>query len=179
MRKHQHERIFLNVDDIDSYFENWQWRSSQELILNLSYDSSKRFRVKSFLSEFRQLLGVAGVRRRVDVNFVDETQFGDPNFERLRVGCKLLDIELRPEYTQVNEKSNPLRLKAHAAFLAAHVPHIETALNGAWKEATSGVLSFPGTYFAACAFLGKCDAWNLEIITLMRLNTQILFIREI
>ncbi|KAJ3929794.1 MAG: hypothetical protein NXY57DRAFT_1015101 [Lentinula lateritia] len=162
LRKHQHERIFLNVDDIDSYFENWQWRSSQELILNLSYDSSKRFRVKSFLSEFRQLLGVAGVRRRVDVNFVDETQFGDPNFERLRVGCKLLDIELRPEYTQVNEKSNPLRLKAHAAFLAAHVPHIETALNGAWKEATSGVLSFPGTYFAACAFLDLVYTGDLK-----------------
>ncbi|KAJ3864304.1 hypothetical protein EV359DRAFT_81555 [Lentinula novae-zelandiae] len=162
LRKHQHERIFLNVDDIDSYFENWQWRSSQELILNLSYDSSKRFRVKSFLSEFRQLLGVAGVRRRVDVNFVDETQFGDPNFERLRVGGKLLDIELRPEYTQVNEKSNPLRLKAHAAFLAAHVPHIETALNGAWKEATSGVLSFPGTYFAACAFLDLVYTGDLK-----------------
>ncbi|KAF8828428.1 hypothetical protein HHX47_DHR4000917 [Lentinula edodes] len=162
LRKHQHERIFLNVDDIDSYFENWQWRSSQELILNLSYDSSKRFRVKSFLSEFRRLLGVAGVRRRVDVNFVDETQFGDPNFERLRAGGKLLDIELRPEYTQENEKSNPLRLKAHAAFLAAHVPHIETALNGVWKEATSGVLSFPGTYFAACAFLDLVYTGDLK-----------------
>ncbi|KAJ4466248.1 hypothetical protein J3R30DRAFT_3588632 [Lentinula aciculospora] len=153
LKKHQDEQIFLNVHSINAYSEAWEWRSANELILDLYYDSQKCFRVQSFLSEFRELLVSAGVRKRVDVTFADETRFGDPKFEKLRVSRKLLNIKLRPEYSQEDEILDPERLKAHAVFLAANVPHFEEALTGGWNEETSDQFPFPGTYFGACAFL--------------------------
>ncbi|KAJ3984365.1 hypothetical protein F5890DRAFT_1474609 [Lentinula detonsa] len=154
LRKHKSEKIFLNIDNIDSISEVWEWRSADELILDLLYDSQKCFRVRSFLYDYRNLLTGAGVRERVDVTLVDETHFGDPNFDRLRKGKKLLDIELRPEFVGEDGMVEDLsRLKAHAAFLAANVAHIEEALTGGWNEGKTGSLSFPGTFFAACAFL--------------------------
>lgn len=155
LKRCQNDKIFLNVDNIEDKHEPWQWCSSQELVLNLSYDSQKCFKIASFLLEFQELLVTAGVRRRVDVTHEDESQFGDSRFERLRARGKLLDIELQPEYPQGDEIVDTSQLKAHGAFLAAHIPHIEEALSGGWNEAESRIFSFPGTYFGACAFLGK------------------------
>ncbi|KAF5382259.1 hypothetical protein D9757_008956 [Collybiopsis confluens] len=158
LQGHQHESIFLNVDDIDDNNEQWRWNSAQELVLNLKYDSGRFFVIQAFLYQFRSLLLVAGVRERTDVTVANEAVLGDQDFQRLRVRGALLDIELRPEHEHRQDDElmgirwTPSRLKAHAAYLAAHVPHIQDALTG-WKEGTSRVLEFPGTYFGACAFL--------------------------
>ena len=155
LKRRLHEPIFLNVVDVNDYFEPWQWRSAHQLVLNLSYDSQRCFKVEPFLLEFRELLVSAGVRKRVEVTHKDETELGDPKFERLRAAGKLLDIELRPEFLGEDENVEPTRLRAHRAFLAAHVTHIEEALTGGWNESTNGELSFPGSYFSARTFLGK------------------------
>ncbi|KIK66157.1 hypothetical protein GYMLUDRAFT_219036 [Collybiopsis luxurians FD-317 M1] len=154
LRGHQNEPIFLNVADIDDPLEPWEWRSASQLVLNLAYDSGRFYTIQPFLHAFKDLLLATGARKRVDVTYEDEAVFGDEDFERLRASGKLLDIELRPdpEHLEEDESPNRLRLKAHAAYLAAHVPHIEDALTG-WNEATERVLQFPGTYFGARAFL--------------------------
>lgn len=96
LNRHQNDKIFLNVANIEDKHESWQWCSSQELVLNLSYDSQKCFKIAPFLLEFRELLVAAGVRKRVDVTHEDESQFGDPRFERLRARGKLLEFSFNP-----------------------------------------------------------------------------------
>ncbi|KAF9064336.1 hypothetical protein BDP27DRAFT_1426006 [Rhodocollybia butyracea] len=153
LQEYQDLPIFLNVENMASYLEPWQWRSANELVLNLTYDSQRCFKIQSALIEFRELLLAAGVRKRVDVTHDDESTLGDKRFESLRARGKLLDISLEPKFPEDDEIIDEGRLTAHAAFLAANVPHIEDGLTGGYSEISNRVYSFPGTYFGACAFL--------------------------
>ncbi|KAF9032342.1 hypothetical protein BDP27DRAFT_1436014 [Rhodocollybia butyracea] len=153
LQEYQDLPIFLNVENMASYLEPWQWRSANELVLNLTYDSQRCFKIQSALIEFRELLLAAGVRTRVDVTHDDESTLGDKRFESLRARGKLLDISLEPKFPEDDEIIDEGRLTAHAAFLAANVPHIEDGLTGGYSEISNRVYSFPGTYFGACAFL--------------------------
>ncbi|KAJ3774897.1 hypothetical protein FB446DRAFT_770780 [Lentinula raphanica] len=185
LKKHQSQKIFLNIDNIDNFYEDWEWRSANELILDLVYDSQKCFSIRPFLAGYRDLLTAAGVRKQVDVILADETQFGDLNFERLRIGGKLLDIELCPSHVKEYETVDTSRLKAHAAFLAAHVPHIEEGLTGGWNEGVSGTFTFPGTFFGACTFLDILYTGDTKITRppvvedAMRLLTDLLEMLEV
>ncbi|KAF9076230.1 hypothetical protein BDP27DRAFT_1314095 [Rhodocollybia butyracea] len=150
---HRNNPIFLNVVNIRSCTEPWVWRSANELVLGPVFDYTHTFKVETFLAEFSDLLRAAGVQEIRDGHHANEAYFGDPDFNRLRTAGKLLDIELRPEDYENNEVPDSVQLKAHSVFLAAKVPHIETALTGGWSESRDRFLSFPGSYFAARAFL--------------------------
>ncbi|KAE9407538.1 hypothetical protein BT96DRAFT_971239 [Gymnopus androsaceus JB14] len=161
LRPYRSLPLFLNVKDIDSP-EPWVWRCADQLMIGHAFDYAQSFKVEAFLSGFTNLLRAAGVEEIRSGYHVDENNLGDRDFNRLRTESKLLDLELCPEESIEGEIVDTMRLKAHAAFLAAKVSHIEDALTGGWSEGNQRVLSFPGTYFGARTFLDLIYTGELE-----------------
>ncbi|KAJ7172033.1 hypothetical protein C8R46DRAFT_1084593 [Mycena filopes] len=156
--------LFLNVDDPSS--EAWEWRSAEQLLFDVEYDwpETNTFRVRQFLQDYRPLLLAAGASIEHAVDYKPRSTATDGNalreaFDTMRRAGQLTDVVLEP----VSEPTggNVDELRAHSTFLAAAIPHVRDGLLG-WRESTSGVYPFPGTYFGARAVLDFIYTGKIE-----------------
>lgn len=153
--------LFLNVDD--PLWGPWEWRTASQLLFDIEYDfpESNTFRVRQFLQNYRPLLlaAGAGIERAVDYRRKTTVQDGNAlrdSFDTMRKAGQLTDVALMPTLAlgEVLDDATVATLRAHSTFLAAAIPHVRDGLCG-WAESQFGSYSFPGTYFGACAVLGK------------------------
>jgi hypothetical protein len=156
------EKIFLNLDldDLDTS-QTWTWKSATQLVFNLPYDNDHRASIRDFLYPFRPLLVAAGVYELSGPTYASMPRGPDgaalkirSAFNAMRQADQLTDVILRPILEEGSETTQA-NLKAHKAFLAAAIPHIQDVLCGMWTESTSNEYSFDGSTFGACAVLGK------------------------
>jgi hypothetical protein len=153
--------IFLNLelDDLDAP-QTWIWKSATQLVLNLPYDNDKHVPVHEFLYPFRSLLVAAGVQELSEPTYASIPRGPDDGslqirstFNVMREAGNLTDVILKPTLEEGETAKGDLR--AHKAFLAAAVPHLNEAFSCGMSESTSGEYSFDGSAFGACAFLGE------------------------
>ncbi|KAJ6531640.1 hypothetical protein DFH09DRAFT_1044441 [Mycena vulgaris] len=157
------EPLFLNVDDPAA--EPWEWRSAEQLMLNVEYDYDETFRVRRFLQDYRPLLLAAGVKSEEAVEYKPGLKPQDGNalraeFDLMRRAGQLTDMLLMPS-KMMGEDIDVESLRAHSMFLAAAIPHVRDALLG-WREGSSTEYSFPGTYFGARAVLDFVYTGKME-----------------
>jgi hypothetical protein len=166
--QHIADDIFLNLelDDLDTP-QPWIWKSATQLVLNLPYDNDDRVSVRDFLYPFRSLLVAAGVQELSDPTYASTTHGVDDGalqirlkFNTMREVGKLTDVTLvpKPGESEIREEN----LRAHKAFLAAAVPHLDNAFSSGMAEATSDTYPFDGSAFGACAFIGKDSPMSLD-----------------
>ncbi|KAJ7161504.1 hypothetical protein C8R43DRAFT_1105134 [Mycena crocata] len=164
--------LFLNIDDPT---EPWEWRPASQLLFNVEYDypEMESFRVRQFLQDYRPMLLAAGAGIEHAVDYKPQTTPRDGNalresFNTLRKDNKLTDMVLMPTET-MGEGEEDKTLRAHSAFVAAVIPHVEQGLVS-WNEHKTEQYSFPGSRWGACAILDFIYTGRIEPPDLSRSN---------
>ena len=122
----------MNVED--TVVGNWggNWRTAQQLVVDLHYDAGGRYDVATFLARFPRMLNAAGVRhvRRPLYTYqpvqMDENELRG-RFETFRKDDRYIDAYLA---TAQNSPAYPV----HAVFLGACIDHFRDI----WDWETDG-----------------------------------------
>lgn len=143
------------------------------MVLHLQYDCGGLKRVRRFLAEYPNLLGVAGSvtlknfeRGPREVPTSNTRAISDDlrtAFNNMRLAGELTDVvlvpstlteedEVRRTVTGVTTPSDPA-LRAHLSFLSAVIPHVRQSAQG-WLVNSTGRIPFYGSTFGAKALLG-------------------------
>ncbi|KAG8976522.1 hypothetical protein FRB90_009145, partial [Tulasnella sp. 427] len=123
--------MWLNVD---SHVDEWSWKSSDDLVFNIRYDTGGRSMVKSTLLPYRTLLLDVGAHEyrpatpqpentlESNISHSDMVRQG---WNGLRDSGQLLDVCFKIQEEKV---------WAHRGMMAAMVPHFQTAFGGSFRE---------------------------------------------
>ncbi|KAG9044331.1 hypothetical protein FS837_008337 [Tulasnella sp. UAMH 9824] len=125
--------LWLNIN---SEQDTWTWRSAEQLLFDLEYDSGQHFDVKNFLTRYRPLLISIGAKEvyYADLRSTTPSSANVPHPEKIRSGWNTLREKGR--LFDVCFKVEGQEIKAHRGMLAAVVPHFMTAFAGDFQEGT-------------------------------------------
>ena len=163
--------IFLNVEDPDENVWGGNWTPASGLILHLRYDSGEQKSVKTFLSQYGELLKAAGCESLVRMGPNKAAEAGNvaqavdtdgalrKMFNDLRLAGELTDTVLRPDGEETYDESS---LRAHRSFLAATIPFFRDKYRFSGAEVDASVEKFAPSVFSARAILGELPFWLQE-----------------
>ena len=135
--------LFLNVDKTDPCAAlEWTFEPASRLIFN-GPDEGQRRRVRTYLSQFKDLLVAVGAQEVVSA--VRPELQPSPAEEILKRFRASFDLQRRnKQFTDVIlRSSDDKEFSAHRTVLAAVSPHFEILFSGPWSETRGDVKIVP------------------------------------
>ncbi|KAG8972491.1 hypothetical protein FRC05_009844 [Tulasnella sp. 425] len=125
--------LWLNVDSAQ---DDWThaWRSADELVFGLAYDTGGRFVPRNLLLPYRTLLLDAGAReyRVASLPTLKSSAKKSTHAEMIRSGWN--ELRETGQLLDICFKVQGQEIQAHRGMLAAMIPHFKTAFAGPFRE---------------------------------------------